>query len=201
MSRREKPPEGGAADEAGQKPSATERFADLVGDARPIDSHARSSSTARPPRPPIVPRRRSPAPASPPASDGAPPTSFRWPDPGNRHLAAGPGVGDQQLNRLGRGEPEPEERIDLHGTRVAEAQRLLAQRLASAQARGLRCVVVVHGRGRGSATNDAPLRDAVPDWLTRGSTGRRVLAFAPAPRQQGGDGATLVLLRKSAAVP
>ncbi|MBK7949544.1 MAG: Smr/MutS family protein [Deltaproteobacteria bacterium] len=129
--------------------------------------------------------------------DAAQPASFRWPDPGNRHLAAAPGIGDQQLGRLARGEPEAEERIDLHGTRVAEAKRLLARRIASARARGLRCVLVVHGRGRGSATNDAPLRDAVPDWLTRGETGRSVLAFAPAPRQQGGEGATMVLLRKS----
>lgn len=177
------------------------RFADLVPDARRIDADERTrsaarvragatprSSTARPKLPPAAAR---------PASADSPPTSFRWPDPANRHLAAAPGVGDQQLNRLARGEPEAEERIDLHGTRVAEARRLLARRIASARARGLRCVLVVHGRGRGSATNDAPLRDAVPDWLSRGETGRSVLAFAPAPRKLGGEGATMVLLRKS----
>ena len=128
--------------------------------------------------------------------EGTPP-AFRWPEPGNRHLAAAPGLNDQQLTRLRHGEPEPEERIDLHGTRLAEAKRILAKRIESACARELRCLLIVHGVGKRSPTNEAVLRDAVPDWLTRGAIARQVLAFAPAPRRLGGDGATLVLLRKA----
>ncbi len=123
--------------------------------------------------------------------------AFRRPEPENAHLAAAPGINDQQLARLRRGEPEPEERIDLHGTRLAEAKRILTKRIESAHARGLRCLVVVHGLGQRSPTEEAVLRDALPDWLTRGAIVRHVLAFAPAPRRLGGDGATLVLLRKS----
>lgn len=184
----------GAPGERDEPNAPTERFSDLVGDARRIAPDPRTRTDA-PRRPPGDGPRRRPA-AGRSADDDAPAPSFRWPDPDDRHRAASAGVSDQQLVRLARGEPEPEERIDLHGTRVAEAKRLVAGRIASARARGLRCVVVVHGRGRGSATNDAPLRDAVPDWLTRGEIARGVLAFAPAPRHQGGEGATLVLLRK-----
>lgn len=137
-------------------------------------------------------------PAEPPAGSRAP--SFRWPDPAQPRLAGAHGINDEQLMRLGRGEPDPDERIDLHNTRVDQAARLVADRIASAQARGLRCVLLVHGRGRGSATHDAPLRDAVPSWLTRGANARRVLAFAPAPNRLGGEGATMVLLRKPEAV-
>ncbi|MFO0689375.1 MAG: Smr/MutS family protein [Myxococcota bacterium] len=203
---RRPPREGGRTDEPGARgatpgpeagpdsPKAgTERFADLVADARPLRKDPRAAPDAARRTPGAGPRK--PATAPTPGDDAQAP-AFRWPDPDDRHRAASPGVSDQQLVRLARGEPEPEERIDLHGTRVAEAKRLVARRIASARARGLRCVLVVHGRGRGSATNDAPLRDAVPDWLTRGETGRGVLAFAPAPRHQGGEGATLVLLRK-----
>lgn len=200
---------GGDGSEGGRRPSVTpapdassapnpstapvERFADLVADARRLgdDPRARTDAARRAPGA----RARKPGARSSTGDEGPGP-SFRWPDPGDRHRAASTGVSDQQLVRLGRGEPEAEERIDLHGTRVAEAKRLVAQRIASARARGLRCVLVVHGRGRGSATNDAPLRDAVPDWLSRGETGRSVLAFAPAPRHEGGEGATRVLLRK-----
>lgn len=123
--------------------------------------------------------------------------AFRFPDPTDRHRAAAPGINDRLLTALARGEPEPEERIDLHGTRAREAQRLLAQRLESASAREVRCVLIVHGRGRGSATGEAVLREGLPDWLTRGSLAGRVLAFAPAPQRMGGQGATLVLLRKA----
>jgi DNA-nicking Smr family endonuclease len=171
---------------------SSERFADLVGDAKRLQpGPARIPRRAAPPRP----RRalRAPHEASKPLE--AP--SFRWPEPENRHLAAAPGINDQQLTRLRRGEPEPEERIDLHGTRLAEAKPLLAKRIASACARELRCLVVVHGVGKRSPTPEAVLRDAVPDWLTRGAVALHVLAFAPAPRRHGGDGATLVLLRKA----
>lgn len=189
----------------GEDAAPTERFADLIGDARRIDEGRRTRTGALRP---AGEARRLPIPRAKPGAStpdrdpgGSRPPAFRWRDPATRHVAAAPGVSDRELTRLARGEPEPDERIDLHGTRVAEAERLLARRIGSAQARGLRCVLVVHGRGRGSATNDAPLRDAVPDWLTRGETGRRVLAFAQAPRHQGGEGATLVLLRKAEGEP
>lgn len=193
MNGRKRTPPGETRDEQprpaplpGKSPSDGDRFADLVGDAKRID-----------PGPPRVADRisaRRGAPADPTKAGTAP--AFHWPDPENRHLAAAPGVSGQQLTRLRHGEPEPEEQIDLHGTRLAEAKRILAQRVESAHARGLRCLVIVHGVGKRSPTNEAVLRDAMPDWLTRGALARQVLAFAPAPRRLGGDGATLVLLRK-----
>jgi DNA-nicking Smr family endonuclease len=122
---------------------------------------------------------------------------FRWPDPDDRHRAAAEGVSDTQLIALSRGEPEPLERIDLHGTRREMAVHLLTKRLESARAEGLDCVIVIHGRGLRSATGESVLRDALPDWLTTGKCARHVLAFAPAPGRLGGLGATLVLLRRS----
>lgn len=189
----------------GDERGGRERFADLIGDARPIErksADGRPDSAARPkppPRPrPTASTRGSAASTTNATSEaaGQPENAFRWPEPGNRHRAAAAGANDALLIRLGRGEPEPEEKIDLHGTRAADAKRLLATRVESAQTRGLRCVLVVHGRGQRSPTHEAVLRDSLPEWLTRGATGRRVLAFAPAPKRLGGDGATLVLLRK-----
>ena len=181
----ERPPR--QAPSSDRSPTDTDRFADLVGDAKRLD-----------PGPPRVAERASTRRGVPrDSSKGETPSAFRRPEPENHHLAAAPGVSGQQLTRLRHGEPEPEERIDLHGTRLAEAKRILAKRIESAVARGLRCLVIVHGVGKRSPTNEAVLRDAVPDWLTRGAIARQVLAFAPAPRRLGGDGATLVLLRKA----
>lgn len=132
-----------------------------------------------------------------PGDDNSAAERFRWPDPDDRHRAAAEGVTDTQLIALSRGEPEPLERIDLHGTRREMAGRLLTKRLESARAEGLDCVIVIHGRGLRSATGESVLRDALPDWLTTGECARHVLAFAPAPGRLGGLGATLVLLRRS----
>lgn len=190
MTPRERPPRN---ERPGQTPSPeptpkqSDRFADLVGDAKRLEpGPARVADRASA-------RKNGPIDRS--NDDSAP--AFRRPEPENPHLAAAPGINDQQLTRLRRGDPEPEERIDLHGTRLAEAKRILTKRIDSAHARGLRCLIVVHGLGKRSPTPEAVLRDAVPDWLTRGATARHVLALAPAPRRLGGDGATLVLLRKS----
>ncbi len=158
-------------------------FAELFGEAKRIDRG-----------PARVDKRTRPAVRSKRAKGGKGPR-FRWPDPSDRSCAAAEGVSDRQLLALRRGEPAPEERIDLHGARRDAAGPLLARRIESARAQGLRCVIVIHGRGQHSPLGEAVLKDAVPDWLTKGATGRAVLAFAPAPERLGGQGATLVLLR------
>ena len=164
----------------------SESFADLIGETKPIargparvERAARDSKTSR------TRKNRSQT------------SAFRWPDPDEPRLAAAHGVSDTQLFALGRGEPEPEEKIDLHGLRRDAAGRLLVDRIESARARGLRCVVVVHGRGQGSGTGEAVLRDALPGWLSKDACSRHLLGFAPAPNRHGGEGAILVLLRRS----
>ncbi len=184
-------------------PPEGERFADLVRDAKPLakgKTRVDERGEARD-RPPVTHARSGAETAAsrsgPERTPAGPVPTFRHPDPECPHLAGAPGINDLALARLRRGDPEPEERIDLHGTRRAEARRILGSRIESAVARGLRCVVVVHGVGRRSPNEEAVLREALPGWLESGANARLVLAFAPAPRRLGGDGATLVLLRKA----
>jgi len=162
-------------------------FEDLMGDAaQRID---RGPARVAP-----TPRKRSQSPGT--SKTDASGTRFRWPDPEDPFRAAATGMNDSTLLALARGEPEPEERIDLHGARRDGARRILAQRIESARARGLRAVVVIHGRGQHSPGGEAVLRDALPGWLSRGAVAKSVLAFAPAPDRLGGRGATMVLLRR-----
>lgn len=163
-------------------------FADLIGETKPIArGPARVERTA--PRPKTSRTKGS-------SETSTQSSSFRWPDREEPRLAAAPGVSDSQILALGRGDPEPEETIDLHGLRRDSGGRVLADRIASARARGLRCLVVVHGRGQRSGTGEAVLRDAVPGWLTKSECAKHLLGFAPAPNRHGGEGAMLVLLRK-----
>lgn len=172
-----------------------ERFADLLGDAVPIDRGRARLPPARPKPLRAARDRVTKAAQETQGVQGTP--GFRWPDPENRHYAGLEGTSNAQLAALARGEPEPAERIDLHGARRDAAKRLLAKRIESARAQGLACVLVIHGRGQRSPTDEAVLRDALPDWLTRGAIAKHVLAFAPAPDRLGGLGATLVRLRRT----
>jgi DNA-nicking Smr family endonuclease len=165
------------------------RFADLIGDAKPLDKGPKRVQT---PSTKLRPTDRMTDPSKPSVAKG-----FRWPDPENRFSACAEGVNDLQLFSLSQGEPEPEERIDLHGARRDQAGRLLSKRLESARSQGLACVLIIHGQGQHSATGEAVLREALPGWLTQGTATRHVLAFSPAPDRLGGNGATLVLLRRS----
>ena len=184
--------DGSGDDRDREKDTRESRFADLMGDARPI---ARGPRRVEPPtRDPKTVRARRSAATTKNTRETAP--EFRWPDPDEKGRAAVSGVNDAQLAALGRGEPEPEERIDLHGVRHEAAGRLLTQRIESAHTRGLRSLLVIHGRGRRSATGEAVLRDAIPGWLSQGANAKHVLAFTPAPDRLGGKGATLVLLRR-----
>jgi DNA-nicking Smr family endonuclease len=107
-----------------------------------------------------------------------------------------PGVDRRVLRRLHAGEFTVQADVDLHGRDAQTARRLVAKLVADSHARGLRCVRIVHGRGRGSPNGEPVLKASLPRWLSRGPTRHLVLAWATAPRHDGGAGATYVLLRR-----
>jgi len=78
--------------------------------------------------------------------------------------------------------------------------RELERFVTSSAARGARALLVIHGRGRGSDADGPVLRPAVWEWLASAAAERAgVMAFTSARPRDGGDGATLVLLRRPAA--
>lgn len=89
---------------------------------------------------------------------------------------------------------EPVATLDLHGRRAAEVAAAVTRFVAGAGSE--RTVRIVVGRGLHSAGGPV-LGAAVTEALTRAPLARRVLAFCSAPPRLGGDGAVLVLLRKS----
>jgi DNA-nicking Smr family endonuclease len=109
---------------------------------------------------------------------------------------AAPGVDRRIVRKLRRGELSVQAHLDLHGMTRDEAHHALERFVLGARARGLRCVLVVHGRGLNSKDHIAVLKLSVAAWLQRGRIGRAVLAYATARPHDGGAGAVYVLLRK-----
>ncbi len=101
------------------------------------------------------------------------------------------GVQDSVVRKLKRGEYRVEDVCDLHGLRVDEAKAHLREFLAVVLARNLRCVRIIHGKGKGSGPRGPVLKTAVNMILRK--TGP-VLAFTSARRVDGGTGAINVLL-------
>ncbi len=175
-------------------------------DAALWDKIARSASPLkrREPRPPAekrgAPKPATPGPPSPRAKSkpaAAPKTAV--------HVPRADSLDRQTARQLAKGRLEVEARLDLHGLRQRDAHAQLHRFLKQAQARGLRHVLVITGKG---ARPQAPtsfyeedergvLRNAVPRWLAEPDLAPLVVSFAPAPRPLGGDGALYVRLRKA----
>lgn len=96
--------------------------------------------------------------------------------------------------RLKRGQVEIERTLDLHGRTQTEAHGALNRFLTMAYAAGLRCVLVVTGKGGGEGRGI--LRQMVPRWLGEATHRPYVLTYCPAQPRHGGDGALYVLLKR-----
>ena len=106
------------------------------------------------------------------------------------------GIDRRLLRKLKRGAFSHGAHVDLHGLTRVEAKPRVERLIADARQRGIRCVLIVHGRGLHSRKGIPVLKEAVNMWLLRGRIGRSVLAFCSADPTDGGAGALYVLLRK-----
>ncbi|MDO8431937.1 MAG: Smr/MutS family protein [Candidatus Binatus sp.] len=106
------------------------------------------------------------------------------------------GLDPRLVSQLRRGEFAVQDHFDLHGMIQPDAKESLKDFILRSVRKGLRTVLVVHGRGLGSPGGRAVLKHACAGWLSHGSIGGHVLAFTSARPADGGAGAMYVLLRR-----
>jgi DNA-nicking Smr family endonuclease len=103
-----------------------------------------------------------------------------------------------------RGEPEhldalrrmsTASRIELHGLTRDQAEQAIASALGTARRNRERKLLIVHGKGEHSPKGIAVLRYEMANFLLGPEHAIYVLAYAPAEPREGGEGATVVLLR------
>ncbi|MCP4668612.1 MAG: hypothetical protein GY849_19900 [Deltaproteobacteria bacterium] len=99
------------------------------------------------------------------------------------------------MQKLKKGQFPVQDYVDLHGLTKEAAEIKVRDFLIHSQGRGLRCVLVVHGRGLNSENHIPVLKERLPLWLSRGPVRKMVLAFATARPYDGGTGAIYILLR------
>ena len=103
-----------------------------------------------------------------------------------------PGISRMTLRKLRRGQWPLQDSLDLHGLSSDAARKLLLEFMHEVTQHGLRCVCVIHGKGRHTEGGEGILKSRVRHWLTQCA---EVLAFCEAPPQEGGGGAVKVLLK------
>jgi len=82
--------------------------------------------------------------------------------------------------------------LDLHGYRAAEAEKRLCNYLNQAKLAGIRCVLIIHGKGRHDGYPPR-IKNLVNVWLPQMID---VIAFHSAIAKHGGTGAVYVLLKR-----
>jgi DNA-nicking Smr family endonuclease len=107
-----------------------------------------------------------------------------------------PGVSQDVVKKLRRGDWIVQAQLDLHGMRRDEAREALAEFIRESGKRGLRCLRVIHGKGLGSIGKEPVLKGKVRAWLVQKA---EVIAFCQARPHDGGAGAVLVLLQPAGA--
>jgi len=106
------------------------------------------------------------------------------------------GISKKIMKRLKKGRIRYQDYLDLHGMTRREAETRIKEFLANSYRKGLRCVLIIHGRGLNSPENYPVLKEMIPLWLNKGPARKIVLAFATAQPYDGGPGAIYVLLRR-----
>ena len=106
------------------------------------------------------------------------------------------GFSRKQMKRLKRGQIPVQDHIDLHGMTRQEAEKEVKAFILRSHRLGLRCVLIVHGRGLNSPESLPVLKEGLPRWLRSGPVKKIVLAFATARPYDGGTGAVYVLLKR-----
>jgi DNA-nicking Smr family endonuclease len=106
------------------------------------------------------------------------------------------GLDPRLVSELRRGKFAVQAHFDMHGLIQSDAKEALKGFIIASVRKGLRTVLVVHGRGLRSPGGHSILKHASAGWLSHGAIGGHVLAFTTARAADGGAGATYVLLKR-----
>jgi Uncharacterized protein conserved in bacteria len=102
------------------------------------------------------------------------------------------GIESTVLRKLRRGHYSVAAELDLHGMTVPVAREAIARFLRECRARDVRCLKIIHGKGRGSRHRGPILKNKLSTWLRQR---KEVIAFCSARAIDGGTGATYILLQ------
>lgn len=119
---------------------------------------------------------------------------FEIADDGRRIEGRRRGVDGGLVRRMRQGELAVDATLDLNGMRVDDARLAVETFVRDRRTKGDRVVLIVHGRGSDSSSQQPVLRGEVAAWLSEGKASKHVSAFLTSPPECGGEGTMSVLL-------
>ncbi|GHU27066.1 hypothetical protein FACS1894152_3050 [Bacilli bacterium] len=105
------------------------------------------------------------------------------------------GIDRNTDRKLRTGEIKIDMRIDFHGLTLAQAFDTLMDCVNYAYARGLKCLLVVTGKGINTHPNRDSIKSQFEKWMRVPQIASKVIKYVDATPKHGGSGAVYLLLK------
>ncbi|MDR1425585.1 MAG: Smr/MutS family protein [Rickettsiales bacterium] len=111
------------------------------------------------------------------------------------------GIDSGTDRKLRTGKIKIDMRIDFHGLTLDRALDSLILGLTNAHERGLRCVLLVTGKGKNTKADRISIKSKISEWLKIASLSSMIVKYVDAIPRHGGTGALYVFLRRGRDFP
>ncbi|MDR2778240.1 MAG: Smr/MutS family protein [Rickettsiales bacterium] len=105
------------------------------------------------------------------------------------------GIDRNTDRRLKAGKIKIDMKIDFHGLTSGAARELLLHSVVEAYGGGLKCMLVITGRGLNTSHNVATIKSQLEKWMQMPAISSRVIKYVDATQRHGGRGAVYLLLK------
>jgi DNA-nicking Smr family endonuclease len=106
------------------------------------------------------------------------------------------GIDANTDKKLKAGKIKIDRRVDFHGMKLDEAFDLLVDVINRGYECGLRCILFITGKGRGSVNGKDTIKKSIIYWLKSPEIVGKIIKYTEATQTDGGSGALYVLLRR-----
>ena len=108
-------------------------------------------------------------------------------------LGHGEALSKKNIRNFKKGNVFIEDKIDLHGYKLIDANNVLENFINQSIKDGKRLVLVITGKGK---EDEGTIKKNILSWLNNKKLRNKILAINSASRRHGGEGAFYILLRK-----
>ena len=107
------------------------------------------------------------------------------------------GIDNSTIKKLKTGKYKIDKTIDFHGKTLDEAFDILIKEINIAYNKGLRCLLVITGKGLRSPENSKTIKNEINNWLNHHLIADKIITYTDAIQKDGGTGAVYILLKRN----
>ncbi|MDR2077786.1 MAG: Smr/MutS family protein [Rickettsiales bacterium] len=111
------------------------------------------------------------------------------------------GIDGNTDKKLRAGKIKIDMKIDFHGLTSERALDMLVDSVDSAYRIGLKCILVVTGKGTNTSLGKTSIKSQLEKWMQIPAVSSRVIKYVDAQQRHGGKGAVYILLKTNRQLP